>query len=135
MLAACTWQSTRYSIVFIICSSDNIARLSFSTRDARKLGWKAICIYHKITVLISSLHLSLNSGNFSREHMKYIVSAATQWSGIWFIPHLMHPEQPEVNLHQSPTETINSVLVLQTRWIDGNIKQCNLSSCASTPNK
>lgn len=40
-----TWQSTRYSIVFIICSSDSIARLSFSTREARNLGWKAIYIF------------------------------------------------------------------------------------------
>lgn len=38
-----TWQSTRYSIVFIICSSESMARRSFSIREERNFGWKAIC--------------------------------------------------------------------------------------------
>lgn len=42
-----TWQSTRYSIVFIICNSERIARRSFSTREERNFGWKAIYPHEK----------------------------------------------------------------------------------------
>lgn len=45
MQSKTTWQSTLYSIVFIICCSDNTALRSFSTRDARNLGLKAICFH------------------------------------------------------------------------------------------
>jgi hypothetical protein len=44
-------------MVFIICNSDNTALRSFSTRDARNLGLKAICFHrsHKIVFTTTTI--------------------------------------------------------------------------------
>jgi hypothetical protein len=45
-------------MVFIICSSDNTALRSFSTRDARNLGLKAICFHRSHKIVFTTTKVS-----------------------------------------------------------------------------